>query len=62
MNASKDEVIVFEDSPNGVSAGYNAGLSVVFIEDLSPADELIYQRSKYQLKSAIEIIDLLKSF
>lgn len=58
---SKDEVIVFEDSPNGVAAGYNAGLSVAFIEDLSPADDFIKERSRWQLTSTSQIIDLLKS-
>lgn len=55
----KEEVIVFEDSPNGIRSAYNAGLKAVFIQDLSPADEEIKNKSIYQLKSFNEIIPII---
>ena len=58
VHANKDEVIVFEDSPNGVRSAYNAGLKVIFIEDLSPYDEEIKNKTISQLKNIKEIISL----
>ena len=58
VNAKKEEVIVFEDSPNGIRSAYNAGLKVIFIEDLSPYDDEIKFKSVIQLKKINEIINL----
>ena len=58
VHANKDEVIVFEDSPNGIRSAYNAGLKVIFIEDLSPYDEEIKSKTISQLKDIKEIIGL----
>lgn len=58
VGANKEEVVVFEDSPNGVRSAYNAGLKVIFIEDLSPYDEEIKEKTINQLKNIKEIISL----
>ena len=58
VHANKDEVIVFEDSPNGIRSAYNAGLKVIFIEDLSPYNEEIKNKTIAQLKNIKEIIGL----
>lgn len=58
VGANKEEVIVFEDSPNGIRSAFNAGLKVVFIEDLSPADQEIQNKTIHQLKKINEIISL----
>lgn len=51
----KDEVLVLEDSNNGVSSAYDAGLKVIFVEDLSPVDEDILKKSIYQTKNISDI-------
>ena len=58
VGANKEEVVVFEDSPNGVRSAYNAGLKVIFIEDLSPYDEEIKSKTVSQLKKIKEIMGL----
>ena len=58
---NKDEVIVLEDSPNGVTSAYNAGLNVIFVKDLSTKDEDIIKKTIFQLDSLIELIDILKN-
>ena len=58
VGANKDEVVVFEDSPNGVRSAYNAGLKVIFIEDLSSPNQEIREKTIKQLKSIKEIMGL----
>ena len=56
----KDEVLVLEDSPNGVTSAYNAGLKVIFIKDLSPKDEDIIGKTIYQFENIKELLDVIK--
>lgn len=56
---NKDEVLVFEDSNNGVTAAYNAGLKVAFIQDMSPADNDIKKKSEYQFTDIRQLLDLI---
>ena len=56
----KDEVLVLEDSPNGVTSAYNAGLKVIFIKDLSPKDEDIIGKTIYQFENIKELMDVIK--
>lgn len=58
VSANKEEVIVFEDSPNGIRSAYNAGLKVIHIKDLTPADSEIKNKTIAQLKNIKEIISL----
>lgn len=58
VGANKEEVIVFEDSPNGVRSAYNAGLKVIFIEDLSSPNQEIRDKTIKQLKCIKEIMGL----
>lgn len=39
INKSPSEVVVFEDSPNGLLSSYNAGCFTVMIEDMSPYND-----------------------
>lgn len=57
---NKDEVIVIEDSPNGVRSAYNAGIRTIFVKDLSEADDEIREKSIYQLDNLNQLIDVLK--
>ena len=59
---NKDEVIVLEDSNNGVSSAYEAGLKVVFVEDLSPVDEEIKNKSEYQIRDIRELLNILNPY
>ena len=58
----KEEVLVFEDSPNGVASAFNAGLKVIFVKDLSPADEEIKQKSIKQLDKISNAIEIIKKY
>ena len=48
----RSEVLVFEDSPNGIESAYRAGLNVVMVDDLDSAD---LETSK---KIILEVTDL----
>ena len=61
-HANKEEVIVFEDSPNGVKSAFAAELKVIFMEDLSPADQAIKDMTIHQLNKTIDIIKLIPIF
>ena len=39
INKNPSEVVVFEDSPNGLMSSYNAGCFTVMVEDMTPFDE-----------------------
>ena len=41
LNAHPDECIVIEDSPAGIKAAYNAGITAIHVEDLVEADDEI---------------------
>ncbi|MCR5505967.1 MAG: HAD family phosphatase, partial [Bacilli bacterium] len=58
--AKKEEVIVLEDSPNGVTSAFNAGLRVIFIKDLSSADANIKKKTIYQLDNIKELIKIIQ--
>ena len=59
---SKDEVVVFEDSPNGVRSAYNAGLRTIFIKDLTGPTKEIKEKTIYQLDKITEVINILNEF
>ncbi len=58
----EDEVLVLEDSSNGVIAAYEAGLRVIFVEDLSPVDEQIKKMSVEQIKNTMEMIPIIEKY
>ena len=60
----KDEILAFEDSPNGILSAYNAGLKVVHIPDLAYVSEEIKEKSFIvldDLSQAIKLIEDLNS-
>ena len=59
LGVSPDECIVIEDSPAGIMAGYNAGMTSFHVEDLKKADEEIIQYSDKQFKNLIEVREYL---
>ena len=58
---NKDEVVVVEDSPNGVRSAYAAGIKTIFIKDLSEADEEVKNKTIYQLDNIKELSQILRS-
>lgn len=56
LNIPKDNLIVFEDSPTGVEAAYNAGIDVIMIPDLLPASTVEKQRAKKICKNFLELL------
>ena len=59
LGVSPDECIVIEDSPAGIMAGYNAGMTSFHVEDLKKADEEIIKYSDKQFKNLIEVREYL---
>ena len=54
LNAHPDECIVIEDSPAGIKAAYNAGITAIHVEDLVEADEEMKRCSVKQFHSLME--------
>ena len=58
-NIDKDEMIIYEDSKNGILSAHNAGIKVVYIKDIVDVEEevtsLCYKQVKY-LDEGIEIL------
>ena len=55
LNANIDECIVIEDSPAGIKAAYNAGITAIHVEDLVKADDDIKKYSDKQFKNLMEV-------
>lgn len=59
-NYDKDEMIIYEDSNNGILSGYNAGIRVVYIKDIVDVEEEVTSLCYKQVKDLDEGIELLK--
>lgn len=59
-NYDKDEMIIYEDSDNGILSGYNAGINVVYIKDIVDVKEETLSLCYKQVKDLDEGIELLK--
>ena len=59
-NLDKDEMIIYEDSNNGILSGYNAGIKVVYIKDIVDVKEDTLALCYKQVKDLDEGIELLK--
>ncbi len=53
---SKDEIIVIEDSPNGICSAFNAGLKVIMADDIDKASK---ETSKMIIDEVSEISELI---
>lgn len=57
-----EECVVFEDSPHGIKAAYDAGTKIIGVQDLSVFDDKILKLLNYNCKTlehAIPLIDTL---
>lgn len=59
-NLDKDEMIIYEDSNNGILSGYNAGIRVVYIKDIVDVKEKTLSLCYKQVKDLDEGIEILK--
>lgn len=59
-NYDKDEMIIYEDSNNGILSGYNAGIRVVYIKDIVDVKEETLSLCYKQVKDLDEGIEILK--
>lgn len=59
-NLDKDEMIIYEDSNNGILSGYNAGIKVVYIKDIVDIKEETLSLCYKQVKDLDEGIEILK--
>ena len=59
-NLDKDEMIIYEDSNNGILSGYNAGIKVVYIKDIVDVKEETLALCYKQVKDLDEGIEILK--
>lgn len=59
-NYDKDEMIIYEDSNNGILSGYNAGIKVVYIKDIVDVNKETLSLCYKQVKDLDEGIEILK--
>lgn len=59
-NYGKDEMIIYEDSKNGILSAHNAGIRVVYIKDIVEVEEEVTSLCYKQVKDLDEGIELLK--
>lgn len=59
-NYGKDEMIIYEDSKNGILSAHNAGIRVVYIKDIVDVEEEVTSLCYKQVKGLDEGIELLK--
>jgi len=53
---SKEDVLVIEDSPNGIASAFAAGLSVAMVDDLDKADPIRKGQIIFEMNSLDELI------
>lgn len=62
MGAKPEECFVFEDSVNGIEAGYSAGMKCIGIPDIASFDSEIKKKLFAELSSLDEAIDILRRY
>jgi len=64
LNVDVGDALVLEDSPNGITAAYNAGIKCIMIPDLAPPDEtlssMVYKVIN-NLSEAVPVIEALRA-
>ena len=58
-NIDKDEMIIYEDSKNGILSAHNAGIRVVYIKDIVDVEEEVTSLCYKQVKDLDEGIEIL---
>lgn len=61
FNIPKEDILVIEDSLNGVLSGINAGLKVIYIPDIVDIPKDIEDMTFRKLKDLSEVIELIES-
>lgn len=59
-NYGKDEMIIYEDSKNGILSAHNAGIRVVYIKDIVDVEEEVTSLCYKQVKDLDEGIEILR--
>ncbi len=59
-NIDKDEMIIYEDSKNGILSAHNAGIKVVYIKDIVDVEEEVTSLCFKQVEDLDEGIELLR--
>ena len=59
-NIDKDEMIIYEDSKNGILSAHNAGIKVVYIKDIVDVEEEVTSLCYKQVKDLDEGIEVLR--
>lgn len=59
-NIDKDEMIIYEDSKNGILSAHNAGIRVVYIKDIVDVKEEVTSLCYKQVKDLDEGIEILR--
>ena len=59
-NIDKDEMIIYEDSNNGILSAHNAGIRVVYIKDIVDVEEEVTSLCYKQVKDLDEGIEILR--
>ncbi len=62
LGVNPEECFVFEDSSNGIKAGYRAGMKCIGIPDIAPFDEEAKSIMLKELPSFLEGIELIKKY
>lgn len=62
LGADPSECIVIEDSPAGIKAAFNAGMSAIHVEDLVKADDDIRKCSEEQFTNLIQVMEYLREY
>lgn len=62
LGTAPKECFVFEDSPNGIRAGYAAGMKCIGIPDVAPFDEDIQKIMFAELSCLSDAIDIFKEY
>lgn len=51
-----EEILVFEDSPNGIRSAFRAGLKVLMVDDLDESDETTSPLILHEIRSLKEVV------
>ena len=56
----KDEIVIIEDSINGINSGLNAGVKVIFVPDLVKVPEELVERTCRKVDDLSQCIDVIE--
>ena len=62
LNVKTEECFVLEDSPNGITAAYRAGIKTIMVPDLVSPDEELKKKLFACVKSLKDVIEILEKY